>query len=259
MADWIVGDIHGSFGTLSDLLRRIDWREGRDRLFSVGDLVNRGPDSLEVLRWFSKTEGVHAVLGNHDLHLLARVAGIRKHRVEDRFEELLAAPDAGELLDWLSSRPFLQRLAGTLVLHAGVLPQWNFARLEVAARECSEILRTKGIAAFFGKGKKTRHGEQIQVLTRLRIVDGEGMPDFEYVRGINEIPAGKRPWFEKAEIFEEGFRVIFGHWAMLGLYRGKQLVCLDSGCIYGGGLSALCLETDEVLNVPSRRTDLWRP
>lgn len=257
MADWVVGDIHGSRRTLDDLLKKIHFQEGKDRLFSVGDLVNRGPDSLEVLRFFSSTTGAEAVLGNHDLHLLARAAGIRRHRPEDRFDELLAAPDAGDLLRWLARRPLLLRLGKDLIVHAGVLPGWTLAHAEDRARKCSLQLQDRGIGVFFGKDRDLRLAEDIQIMTRLRIVDSGGRPDFYFVQGLEAIPEGSRPWFDGAEILKKVSRVIFGHWAMLGLYRGARCICLDSGCIYGGGLSAINLESSEIVTVSSRRGDLW--
>ena len=166
MAEWIVGDIHGCLETLEDLLSKIGWEAGTDRLISVGDLVNRGPDSLAVLRFFSSTPGVEAVLGNHDLHLLARAAGIRKQRSEDRFEEVLSAPDSAELLAWLRSRPLIIRREDLLIIHAGLLPSWGVKEALRAARECSAELVQRGPGVFFGRGRDRRLSGMIQALTR---------------------------------------------------------------------------------------------
>jgi len=259
MAEWIIGDIHGCRTTLEDLLSKIGWKEGSDRLISVGDLVNRGPDSLAVLRFFSSTPGVEAVLGNHDLHLLARAAGIRKERSEDRFEEVLGATDASALLAWLRSRPLILQKGKTLIVHAGLLPAWGIDEVLQAARECLAELVRRGPGVFFGREKNRRLAGMIQALTRLRVVDQQGRPDFSFVQGLDALAPGMRPWFEDARVFHQGFRVVFGHWAMLGLYRDARCTCLDSGCIYGGGLSAMNLDTGKIVTAPSRHGDLWLP
>ncbi len=259
MTDWVIGDIHGCRKSFDEILERIDWREGRDRIFSTGDLVNRGPRSDEILRWFRKTEGAEAVLGNHDLHLLARAVGLRKHRKEDRFEKLLAAEDSEENLDWLARRPFMLELGSNVFVHAGVLPSWSFEEAREKAAECSEVLKTRGIQALYAGTKESRPARNAQIFTRMRAVDSSGLPDYSFVQGLEMMPAHCRPWFYSNRMIRQGYRIIFGHWAMLGLYRAEGVQCLDSGCIYGGGLTAMSLDDGRLVQASSRPEELWVP
>ena len=272
MATWVVGDVQGCFSTFEALLDRLEFRPGRDRLWFVGDLVNRGPDSLGMLRWaYRHRESVVCVLGNHDLHLLAQREGVIPARPRDTLGPLLAAPDAGELCDWVAGLPFVHRENGYLLVHAGLRPGWSLAEVEAAAAAASEglsrdrpgFLRT--LYALRGDrlpedGEESAGGDlgraatAASVFTRIRIVDGEGTPSFEFDGVAEAIPPGHRPWFECLSLPEE-VTVLFGHWAALGLMVSARAVGLDSGCVWNGSLTALRLEDGEFRIQPAATGD----
>ena len=259
MATWVVGDVQGCFSTFEALLDRLEFRPERDRLWFVGDLVNRGPDSLGMLRWaYRHRDSVVCVLGNHDLHLLAQREGVIPARPRDTLAPLLAAPDAGELCDWVAALPFVHREDGFLLVHAGLLPGWTLADTEAAGAAASEGLsrdRPGFLRALYSlRGDRPAEGDAqsgggdlgravaaASVFTRIRIVDGEGTPAFDFDGVPEAVPPGHRPWFEGLSLPEE-VTVLFGHWAALGLTVSARAVCLDSGCVWNGSLTALRLE-----------------
>ena len=236
-------------------------------MWFVGDLVNRGPDSLGMLRWACRRrESVVCVLGNHDLHLLAQREGLIPARRRDTLAPLLAAPDAGELCDWVAGLPFVHREDGFLLVHAGVLPGWSLSDIETAAAEASASLRRdragflRALYAVRGDRPDDGSGEPLvpggsggalagahaaSVLTRIRIVDGAGAPSFDFDGAPEAIPPGHRPWFERLALPDD-VTVLFGHWAALGLMVSDGAVCLDSGCVWNGSLTALRLEDGEL-------------
>jgi bis(5'-nucleosyl)-tetraphosphatase (symmetrical) len=251
MTTWVLGDVHGCFATLEALLERlpVDW--DRDHLWLVGDLVNRGPRSLEVLRWARRThqrlgERFVSVLGNHDLHLLARCAGVAKRKRLDTLDDVLAAPDRGHLVEWLARRPLAHRTQQGLLVHAGLLPSWTRQEVEELARSTESLLRDgESRRRLLGEirassGTSTEAGAAA-VLTRARTLDGRNRLS-TFSGAPAEAPAGERPWFELPGFWREETPVLFGHWAALGLYRGNGVVGLDSGCVWGGALTALRLE-----------------
>jgi bis(5'-nucleosyl)-tetraphosphatase (symmetrical) len=263
VATWVIGDIHGCWETLERLLERIGFAAGRDRLWLVGDLVNRGPRSLEVLRWaVGLGERVTAVLGNHDLHLLRRSRGLAAAKASDHLEELLAAPDRDHLLDWLRRQRFLHREGAHLLVHAGLLPTWGLEEAVALADELSGWLGgPDSEEALADLARGTRHwrpdlvgcdrlSAAAAVFTRLRTVRADGSPNLGFTGPPGAAPEGCRPWFESSPVPGPGLTVLFGHWAMLGLYRAPGLVCLDSGCVYGGSLSALRLDDGAVVQEP---------
>ncbi len=259
MATWVVGDVQGCFSTFRRLLDRLEFRPGSDRLWFVGDLVNRGPDSLGMLRWaYRHRESVVCVLGNHDLHLLAQRDGVIPARPRDTLAPLLAAPDAGELCDWVAGLPFVHRENGFLLVHAGLLPGWDLAEVEAAGAAASAGLsrdRPGFLRALYSlrgdavpdAGERSpgdgfgRAVAAASVFTRIRIVDGEGTPAFDFDGVLEAIPPGHRPWFEGLSLPEE-VTVLFGHWAALGLMVSEGAVCLDSGCVWNGSLTAVRIE-----------------
>jgi bis(5'-nucleosyl)-tetraphosphatase (symmetrical) len=263
MSTWVIGDIHGCWLTLERLLRRIGYAAGRDELWLVGDLVNRGPGSLEVLRWAAAQPRLVVVLGNHDLHLLARAAGVAGERPEDRLDELLAAPDRDRLLDWLRSRAFLHRRAEVVMVHAGLLPTWRLEEAVELATTAAERLsgpEWRSFLARFGETPRlkwspgltgdARLAAAVTLLTRLRVVRHDGRPKLGFTGPPSEAPEGSRPWFETSAVTGGGATVLFGHWAQMGFERSAGAVCLDSGCVYGGSLSALRLEDGRTCHEP---------
>ena len=261
MTTWVIGDIHGCWQTLLGLLETIEWEPDRDELWLVGDLVNRGPSSLEVLRWASLHDHcLTIVLGNHDLHLLARAANVTRAKSDDTLDEVLAAPDRDLLLDWLRRRPLVHRESPIVLVHAGLVPAWDLAETCRLADAVSARLVSEDGAAFLEQlyARRTTawrddlEGEErlaaaAAIFTRARMVGEDGIPRLKYQGAPGDAPGGWRPWFESSEVRRKGGRVIFGHWALLGLHQVPDAVCLDSGCVYGGRLSALCLDDGRVV------------
>ena len=264
MATYVIGDVHGCYRTLRRLLERIEWRPGRDRLIFTGDLVN-GPDSLLVLRW-AREHAVDTVLGNHDIHLLGVVHGVRKPRKSDSFDDLLAAPDRDGLIDWLRTRPMFLRLERAAVVHAGLLPQWTLKAAESAAREVESALGGERIGevlpALFGNKPRTWSAEltpeerlrvAVNALTRLRVVTADGRLDMKFKGSPRKAVDGRVPWFRAPSVRPGDVEIFFGHWAALGFYQGDGVVGLDSGCVWGKELTAFRLEDRAVFREKSER------
>lgn len=256
MATIAIGDVQGCYDQLMRLLERARFDERRDTLWFVGDLVNRGPQSLETLR-FVKGLGAHAVtlLGNHDLNLLAVAAGIRKPHRGDTNEPILAAPDREELLTWLRHRNMMHAGGGYAMVHAGLLPQWSINQALVLAREVEAVLRAPDHRVFL----KAMYGNEparwrddlaghdrlriiVNAMTRMRLAAADGTLELDYKLGLDRAPAGYFPWYDVPGRASRGTPVLFGHWAALGLLMREDAVCLDSGCVWGRALSALRLE-----------------
>jgi len=261
MTTWVIGDIHGCWQTLERLLERIDWQPGRDELWLVGDLVNRGPSSLEVVRWARENrDDVKVVLGNHDLHLLSRAAGVVKAKKGDTLDEILAAPDRDKLLEWLRTRPLVHQFGPFVMVHAGLMPEWNIERTRALAGAAAERLAGPGhedvLRALTTQPKKGWDGElegdpqlaaAMAVFTRIRMVDADGRAELGYTGSPQEAPPGWRPWFESSAVRRQGYALVFGHWALLGYHRAHDVACVDSGCVYGLRLTALRLRDGEVV------------
>jgi bis(5'-nucleosyl)-tetraphosphatase (symmetrical) len=247
---WAIGDVQGCLDSLRELLDRLP---PAARLVFVGDLVNRGPQSLQALR-FVKSLGDRAValLGNHDLHLLAVAAGIRPLHAGDTLAEILAAPDRDELLDWLRARPLAHCEGGALFAHAGVLPQWSVEKTLALAGEVETRLRAPDhrdfLATMYGN-RPARWDDRlagadrarcvINALTRLRFVAADGTMELKIKEGAAAAPPGFLPWFDHPARATRGKPVVFGHWSTLGLMLRDDALCLDSGCVWGGALTAL--------------------
>jgi bis(5'-nucleosyl)-tetraphosphatase (symmetrical) len=260
MATYAIGDVQGCFTTLERLLRRIEFDPGRDRLWFVGDLVNRGPSSLEVLRWV-KSLGKCAVvvLGNHDLHLIARAEGLREPRRRDTFEDVLEAPDRDALLEWLIGRPLFHREGDFVLVHAGLLPQWSLEKAEALAWEAQEALRSRRryplLESFEGSGTSPRWDRDLaepdrlrlvlDAFTRMRTLRPSGELCLDFGGAPQQAPEGCLPWFELCS-FPPRATVLFGHWGALGLHLGKNVIGLDTGCAWGNRLTALRLEDRRV-------------
>ncbi|MFL6193952.1 MAG: symmetrical bis(5'-nucleosyl)-tetraphosphatase [Thermoanaerobaculia bacterium] len=264
MATYAIGDIHGCFQTLQRLLRKVGYDPRRDRLWLVGDLVNRGPRSLEVLRWAAEQgDRIVVVLGNHDLHLLARAAGVSEAKKRDSLEAVLAAPDRDGLLGWLRTRPLVHREGEAVMVHAGLFPGWTPAEAEALAREVEERLRgekgPKLLAAFEQKTAERwkdglsghdRARAALAGFAKLRTLGEDGRMCAEFSGPPALAPRGCRPWFAAPGRKSAGATVIFGHWAALGLKVGDGVAGLDTGCAWGRDLTALRLDDWRIFQQP---------
>ena len=261
MATWAIGDVHGCWLTLQRLIESIHWDPDRDSLWLVGDLVNRGPSSLEVLRWAYENRGrLTVVLGNHDLHLLARDVGAAKARKEDTLDDVLEAPDREQMLAWLRSRPLIHRFGPYVMVHAGLVPDWNIELTTGLANAVTSSIDgpdgDEEIRKLYANRKAAwtadlRGDEQLAaaaaIFTRIRMVDADGCAQLEYAGPPGAAPDGWKPWYIRSSVRSQGYRLLFGHWAQFGFYRAHDAVCLDSGCVYGGRLTALCLNDGQVI------------
>ncbi len=260
MATYAIGDVQGCFVTLQRLLARIAFDAARDRLLFAGDLVNRGPRSLDVLR-FARDLGERAtvVLGNHDLFLLALAQGSVGPRRRTTLDDVLAAPDRDELCAWLGRQPFFHRERDFVLVHAGIHPTWSIARAERLAAELAAGT-TPDLVARFVAGGAPQWSERLQgderlaaiaaTLTTLRACTPEGVRDDEYSGPLATLPDGTFPWFALRRWFEESETILFGHWAAMGFARGEGYVALDSGCVWGGTLTAFRLDDGLAFHEP---------
>ena len=254
--NYLIGDLQGCCDALERLLRKLDFSPSRDRLYLLGDLVNRGPASLATLR---RLQGLGAaatcLLGNHDLHLLAASAGARARHRSDTLGEILEAPDREGLLDWLRHQQLACHAHGWLMVHAGVVPQWSREQTLALAAEVQAVLRGPDLADFlhqmYGntpmRWKDSLEGTErlrciVNVLTRLRFCDARGEMDFKTKEGADAAPGGFMPWFEVPGRRTAEQPIAFGHWSTLGLVRRPTLLALDTGCVWGGSLSAACID-----------------
>ncbi|WP_374657973.1 symmetrical bis(5'-nucleosyl)-tetraphosphatase [Inhella sp.] len=251
---WLIGDIQGCDGALGRLLDALGFSPSRDELFCLGDLVNRGPDSAATLRQLMRL-GARSVLGNHDLHLLAVAAGVRPQHASDTLDGLLAAPDAEALLDWLRAQPLTLEVEGWLLVHAGLLPAWDRVQALQLGAELQALMAGPGWKAFlphmYGNQPDAWHeGLQgfdrwrvvINACTRLRFVTPQGSMDFKTKEGAEAAPAGHRPWFDIEGRRSAGQPIAFGHWSTLGLINRPDLLALDTGCVWGGCLTAVRID-----------------
>ncbi len=253
---YLLGDIQGCAGALDRLLDEIAFSPSRDRLYALGDLVNRGPSSLGALRRLRDLgDSAVCLLGNHDWHLLAASAGVRPKHRSDTIDDVLDAPDREAWLDWLRQRPMAVHAHGHLMVHAGVVPQWDLALTMKLAGELERALRAEPLADFlrtmFGN-EPTRWDEKLDgsdrlrfalnVLTRIRAVADDGSLDFS-VKDDN-VPLGLHAWFDAPGRRTATIPIAFGHWSALGWLERPDLVSLDTGCVWGGALTAVRLRDD---------------
>jgi bis(5'-nucleosyl)-tetraphosphatase (symmetrical) len=258
MATYAIGDLQGCAREFDALLRKIEFRPSRDTLWLVGDLVNRGPDSLGVLRRvIGLGRSAITVLGNHDLHLLATVAGRRELSPADTFQDVLEAPDADELIDWLRHRPLLHHdvAARRVLVHAGIPPAWTVREARTHAREIETLLRGRrwryALRGMYGNeptawgrklGREERRRFTINALTRMRYCDRRGRLDLRYSGPPGTQEKGLLPWFDMPGRRATDVHVVFGHWAALGLLRRADVTALDTGCAWGNRLTAVRLD-----------------
>jgi bis(5'-nucleosyl)-tetraphosphatase (symmetrical) len=263
MAIYAVGDIQGCHAELMQMLDKIAFDQAKDKLWLVGDLVNRGPGSLEVLRLVkSLGDSAITVLGNHDLHLLAVAEGAAELNRNDTLDEILAAPDRDELLRWLRNQRLLHVQDGYVLVHAGLLPQWDVALAESLAREVEAALRCDDYATFLSRmyGNFPHHWDDslsgykrlrviVNAFTRMRICTQDGEMEFKFKSEVENIPAGYLPWFDVTRRASRDATVIFGHWSALGLLLRKNVIALDTGCLWGGPMTAIRLEDRKLFQV----------
>lgn len=265
MAIYAIGDVQGCYTELVHLLDKISFDPARDELWLVGDLVNRGAESLAVLR-LVKSLGDRAitVLGNHDLHLLAVAEGAAELHHSDTLDEILNAPDCAELLTWLRNQRMLHVAGDFVLVHAGLLPGWTIAQAMQLAGEVEMVLRgddhAKFLAHMYGNQPNAWDDDltgykRLRVitnaLTRMRICTNSGEMEFRFKAEQHKIPAGYVPWFDVPQRASSQSTVIFGHWSALGLIVKDNLIALDTGCLWGGPLTAIRLEDRQVFQVPS--------
>lgn len=263
MSTYVVGDIQGCNTALEALLEAVEFDRTRDRLWITGDLVNRGEDSLAVLRWCqAHDDSVVAVLGNHDLHLLAVAEGFVQPHRKDTLEMILAAPDRDVLLTWLRHRPMLHRDGDWMMLHAGLSPEWSADQAQALAAELESALRgpdwREFLAQMYGNEPR-RWSPDLQsqerlryianVLTRTRYLHADGGLEFQHKLGLDTIPDGLTPWFDFPGRASRNVRILFGHWSTLGLLIREDVIALDTGCLWGGALTAFRLEDEQCFQI----------
>ncbi len=261
MAVYAIGDVQGCYDELMALLALICFDPAKDRLWLTGDLVNRGPASLQTLRAVRELgESTVTVLGNHDLHLLAVAEGSAPFHKSDTLDEILNAPDRDELLAWLRQQPLMHHdaILNRTLVHAGLPPQWDLIKAQACAKEVETVLRGDDYAEFF----QHMYGNTPDVwsddltgwdrlrfiansFTRLRYCDPQGRFDFHAKGAPGTQLAGLLPWFEVVNRRSENLRVVFGHWSTLGLRSDQKIVSLDTGCLWGGQLTAIKLDGEQ--------------
>jgi bis(5'-nucleosyl)-tetraphosphatase (symmetrical) len=255
MALYLIGDVQGCDAALGHLLQKIEFSASRDTLYLLGDLVNRGPESGAVLRrLMGYGDAAKCLLGNHDLSLLAVAHGRRAPHRNDTMDKVLLARDRGELLEWLRWQHMAIRAHGLLMVHGGVLPQWDVTRTLLLAAEVEGVLRGPGLVDFLTEmyGNEPSQWDDslkgadrlrviVNALTRLRFCTIDGVMDLKASGGLGDAPPGYLPWFDVPGRKTGGATIAFGHWSTLGFLQRPDIISLDTGCVWGGALSALRL------------------
>lgn len=269
MATYAIGDIQGCYHAFKALLKEINFNPSADELWLVGDLINRGSGSLEVLRWcYKHQDSLKVVLGNHDLHALVVAQGFVKAHKGDTLHALLAAEDSATLLNWLRHQHLAYQDKNYLMVHAGLLPQWSVAETMEYAAEVEAALQCDDylvfLASMYGNQPNQWHDDLLgldrlrvitNALTRLRICSEQGEMEFEFKGELEDIPEGFMPWFDVPNRESRNTSVIFGHWSALGLQQRANVFALDTGCLWGGQLTAMNLQTKLITQVPSQPLD----
>lgn len=270
MATYVIGDVQGCHQALCRLLELLPFSTQTDKLWFVGDLVNRGPASAAVLREIMALgDAADSVLGNHDFHLLMAAAGLQKTGKNDHLEDMLNAPDRDELLNWLRRRPLAARVRGHLIVHAGVVPEWSVCDALRYAQEVEQILHSdhgEEVFAFFQHlygNKPARWHDHlrgydrlraiINIMARIRFCDALGNLDFSEKRHPKYAPPNMRPWFLYPERKTAGNILVCGHWSTLGLTMLPNVLMIDSGALWGGMLTAVRLEDRAVFQAPGQK------
>jgi len=258
MAHYLIGDVQGCDAPLGRLLARIGFSPSRDTIYLLGDLVNRGPASAAVLhRLMAYGDAARCLLGNHDLSLLAVAHGYRAPHRNDTMDDILRSPGREAMLDWLRHRHMALQVHGMLLVHGGVLPQWDLQQTLALAGEVEAVLRGPRLMAFLAHmwGNQPDHWEDgltgadrlrviVNALTRLRFCTPEGVMDLKASGRLDQAPPGMLAWFDIPGRRSADITIAFGHWSTLGYLRRPDVISLDTGCVWGGCLSALRLAQD---------------
>ena len=270
---YLIGDIQGCCDAFEQLLAEIDFSPSRDHLHVLGDLVNRGPASLRTLKHLRRLgDAATCLLGNHDLHLLAVAHGVRKPHRSDTLAEILDSHKRDAWLDWVRQRRLADVACGWLTVHAGVVPQWNLAQTLALAAEVEALLRGPDLPSFL----QVMYGNEparwrddlagadrwrfiINTLTRIRFCSAEGELEFASKDGADTAPPGFAPWFAHAHRATAGQPVAFGHWSTLGLINQPTLLAIDTGCVWGGTLTAVRVDGDRREAVQVRCAQAQKP
>jgi len=264
MATYAIGDLQGCHQHFLGLLDHIGFNATRDKLWLVGDIVNRGPDSLALLRMLQELgDAVVMVLGNHDLHLLAIAAGAAQQKPGDTLQPILDAPDSAILLNWLRQRRLFYCEGEYALVHAGLLPAWHAEQAAELAQEVEAVLHGNQFQIFsrsmYGNTpdcwQDALQGEErwrvvINAMTRMRVCSADGRMNFSYKGSLSAIPHGLLPWFALPLRASKATTIVFGHWSALGLHLLPNLIALDTGCVWQGCLTAVRLEDRKVFQVP---------
>lgn len=269
MATYAIGDIQGCFHAFQKLLQNIDFNPKFDTLWLAGDIINRGAESLAVLRWcYQHSDSIQMVLGNHDLHTIAVAHGIRRPNRRDTVQSIFEAPDADILLTWLRHQPLMVSNENYAMVHAGLLPQWQVDEALAYAKEVEDALQHKTYINFLSNmyGNTPNLWQDnlagyerlrviVNAMTRMRVCTPEGALDFTFKGELKDVPNGLVPWFDLPNRASKNQTIIFGHWSALGLKQSENIAALDTGCLWGGKLTAMCLETRAITQVSSDRRD----
>ena len=276
MATYAIGDIQGCYHAFTALLSRLQFNPKQDKLWLVGDLINRGSGSLEVLRWcYQHQQSIKMVLGNHDLHALAVAHQLKPAHKYDTLQAVIDAPDAHELLTWLRYQPLLiaqnENGHGYVMVHAGLLPQWTVDEALACSREIEAQLQADHyrdfLANMYGNKPNRWHADLAGIdryriitnaMTRMRICTAQGEMEFEFKGELQDIPQGYMPWFDVPGRLSAQDNIICGHWSALGLQQRDNIHALDTGCLWGGQLTAMCLETGAITQVNHDERDRVR-
>lgn len=268
MSIYAIGDLQGCYDELQALLSLIGFNVERDRLWLVGDLVNRGPKSLEILRFVKGLrDRATVVLGNHDLHLVLRAEGYGRESKDDTLAQILEAPDRDELMAWLRGLPLFHVEGEYAMVHAGLLPQWTIDQALALSEEVSAALSKKKKYIDFLEnmwGSKPDHWDDdlegwdrlrviVNAMTRMRFCNPDGVMEFHAKGKPENAPEGYMPWFTVPKRKSLTHTLVCGHWSALGLRMEDKLLALDTGCLWGGKLTAVRLEDRKVFQVPSRQ------
>lgn len=262
MTRYAVGDLQGCFDPLRQLLDQVNFDPARDQLWSTGDLVNRGPQSLACLRLMRELgASARTVLGNHDLHLLAVAHGIKKLKKSDTLREIIDAPDCAELFDWLTRQPLfhVDPSGDYALVHAGLAPMWSIEQAQTLSAELSAVLQSRQLYDYL----EGMYGDEpdrwddaltgpirwrvaTNYFTRMRVCDAHGRLDLRFKEELEQIPGGLLPWYEAPHRRSAGQRIIFGHWAaLMGCVTRDDVIALDTGCVWGGVLTLFNLDNGD--------------
>jgi bis(5'-nucleosyl)-tetraphosphatase (symmetrical) len=263
MATYAIGDIQGCFHAFTALLARLQFNPKQDKLWLVGDIINRGSGSLEVLRWcFQHQSSLKVVLGNHDLHALAVVHNLKPAHKHDTLQASIHAPDSDVLFKWLRHQPLMHIENEYVMVHAGLFPAWSIEKAACLASEVECALQADDYHEFltnmYGNSPDFWHENHTgmdrlraitNAMTRMRICTENGEMEFEFKGELQDIPSGYTPWFDAPARQSQEAKIICGHWSALGLRQRENIFALDTGCLWGGHLTAMCLETHEITQV----------